>query len=244
MEAIAGAGAATVSVTAVGTAAGRDQLANTIGTHVALAVACFRRICSFRLGMVPMLDGDGTSFGLRIDAQQGQAYTVQVKLAPGLVAAAEVHLTIYYPGGVSGAGGFAKVVGDPLGDWIRTPPGHHSFGAVHGCADGDRACFGVAADVAPTFGHHPEGGAFGHALRGTWAAPAAGTALVQVAANCDVSFFADVESESEHYVQCATHLTLSVTAGAHFADAAATSPTVGVNDRLNAPSLIVSLPAN
>ena len=38
--------------------------------------------------------------------------------------AAEIHLKVYYPGSVAGAGGFDEVLGGPLGDWLSTPAGH------------------------------------------------------------------------------------------------------------------------
>jgi hypothetical protein len=77
------------------------------------------------------------------------------------------------------------------------------------------------------------GGAFGRRLTGTWVAAAAGPVLLELAANCDVPFFGDVEYEGCEFFddgsigcdaaadgtkgsRCTAALTLSVTAGAYF----------------------------
>eukprot|EP01051_Picozoa_sp_SAG22_P011736 SAG22_NODE_1156_length_5335_cov_2.046600_3_plen_592_part_01 len=241
-------GHATFSVKAVGTAVGRAPPANIAGAALPLRVTCNRKRCAFHYGGAAMLDGDGAGFELQLQAGEGVGYALEMQLAGGSTAA-EVHLKIYYPGGVAGSSGFGEVLGGPLGDWIETPAGHHSYATYYGCANDDRICWnGQNLGASPTFGYHP-GGRFGRRLTATWAAPAAGTALLRVAANCDSRFFADVEAEGcymrcpggdhpgdgygcphiasdgTYNDNCSADLTLTLTAGAYFATAESTQLT-------------------
>ena len=236
-----GAGHAIVSVEAVGTAVGRASPVDSSGAAVPLAIDCDMTRCSFNYGGAPMLDGDGVGFEMLLQAAEGVAYALAVELLAGSPSAAEVHLKFYYPGSVAGAGGFPETLGGPLGDWIRTPAGHHSFAGINGCADDDRDCWSGFLVAVGTYGYHP-GQSFGRSRWGTWAAPVAGAVLLRVAANCDLRFFADVEAEGCHISSsaygcnnaadgtynggCTADLSLAVTAGAHF-DTSNESATLG-----------------
>ena len=230
VDATEGAGAATVSVEAVGTALGRARPADTTGVAVPIEVVCHLLDCNYHYGGVSMLDGDGAGFELSMQASQGVGYSLSVELLGGTMAA-EVHLTVYFPRSTAGVGGFTEALGGALGDWAATPPGHHSWATHWGCADEDRACYNAHTGARPSFGFHP-GRSFESSLRSTWAAPAAGLVLLRVAASCSARFFADVEAEGCHFVEgrygctpladgtlhsdCRAGLSLAVTAGAHF----------------------------
>ena len=225
-------GVATVSVEAVGTAVGRAPLANTAGAAMPLRVGCSMFNCFFRFGGSEMQDGDGTGFELLLHAQMGIGYALEVRLVGAT--AAEVHLQIYYPGGAAGSSSFGEALAGALGEWIATPPGHHSLATKFGCANDDQQCWKDYFGQHTTFGYHP-GGRFDRRLTGTWAAPASGPVLLRISANCDWRFAADSEADGcdsggaaggavgcqrtangTDNSRCSADLTLAVTAGAHF----------------------------
>eukprot|EP01051_Picozoa_sp_SAG22_P015654 SAG22_NODE_2078_length_3044_cov_1.691681_3_plen_334_part_00 len=233
----AGRGAATFSIEAVGTEVGRAPLADLSGTDVALEMHCYKASCMYRYGGTPMFDGAGDGFGfeLLLLAVEGRAYALSVELSGNTRSAAEVHAKIYYPRNAAGAAAYAEALGGALGEWMHTGPGHQSLPEHFGCTNVDRDCWtrGQFEGAPSTFGIHP-GGSFGTSLRATWAAPAAGAALLRNAANCDMLLFADVgaalssgtdrtlqQDGTEYFssgqvCHCAADLTVAILAGAHF----------------------------
>ena len=134
-----GTGAVTASVAAVGTALHRAPAVDASGLLVALGVACYYRVCQLDLGGAGLRDGDGSAAVVRLEAAEGTAYAVAIGLAPGARDGGGAHVaaTFFPPAAAAGAAGFPAVLAGPLGAWRATPPGHHSFFAHHGCAEGD-----------------------------------------------------------------------------------------------------------
>eukprot|EP01052_Picozoa_sp_SAG31_P031443 SAG31_NODE_3331_length_4396_cov_19.352339_1_plen_1136_part_00 len=219
-----------LSIEAVGTVVVQSPPAVATGAAVALGVSCELLHCAFEYAGVPMYDADISGFDLRLQAEVGIAYAMQVELVSRV--AAEVHLKVYYPDSVAGAGGFTEVLGGPLGNWTATPAGHSAFAEDH--AEWERRRPGIGAPA--TFGYHP-GESFAKYRQATWAAPTTAVALLRVSASCDVRFFADTEAPNCHnnavhqgtlgfYCAstagapsngvCASSMTLTITPGAHF----------------------------
>ena len=229
------------SVEAVGTAVGRAIRADTAGAAATLGVSCEMFTCGFTHNGAPVLDASSAGYELLLQARQGVAYAMAVVLV-GTVAA-EIHLKAYYPGSAAGAGGFDEVLGGPLGDWIQTPPGHWAFQGLESHEEFVRRAAAGGSGATPLFGFHP-GGSFERGKRATWAAPAAGAALLRVVASCDVRYLADTAAPGCHNrggligcdstfdgssyngpsnAMCSAEMTLTITAGAYFDEMAAES---------------------
>jgi hypothetical protein len=241
------ASAVTASVTAVGTALKRAPAVDASGVLAALGVACFYTVCQIAYAGATLHDGDGSAAIVKLDAVEATAYAVEIALAPGAASGAHVVATFFPPAAAAGAAGFKDVLAGPLGTWRATPKGHSSFFAFHGCTEGDYACpalymAAIGGGYVGRFRVHA-GGTFGDRLTGTWVAAAAGPVLLELALNCDVPVYGDVEyqgcefrpgglfcddlSEGRHGNTCAAALTLAVTAGAYFDPEAAAAGSGG-----------------
>lgn len=221
-----GAGSVTASGVVVGTAAVRAPIVVLGDSPVAIGVQCHLSNCGFSYNGAYAIDGDGTAFDLQMHAVESTAYAVSVQLPDDQIGTA-ITLTFYYPAAAGGTAVFPALLTAALGDWRPTPPGHQSIPENIGCTNEDHVCWNTRVGAGASFQIHP-GGSFHRVATATWAAPAAGRVLLHLAANCDVPIFADVQADgcestnsafdcpTSNNARCSSHLSLTVTAGAHF----------------------------
>eukprot|EP01052_Picozoa_sp_SAG31_P042092 SAG31_NODE_6575_length_1966_cov_3.850027_1_plen_545_part_10 len=216
VAAIEGAGDYHLGVEIVGTVEMLSREA-VIGRPVSVEIGCQLLDCTYHYAGLEMR-GSGTDFTLKFKPTTGFTYnfTGVLQRSAGDATASAVHmqLAVFPPEAIAStdsnrAGGsdcaelphdFRRPPHDvgnlTLGRFAAPSGGRQSWGEHH-CAEGDSGCCAEPEHVGPpdapcdgSYTHYP-GQDFGDRTEWLWTCPLTGEYILQLTANCDVSYFAD-----------------------------------------------------